>query len=391
MNYLEAGKNIIKTLNDAGYEAYFVGGMVRDYLLKGDVHDIDIATNALPDEVMALFPQTHPVGIKFGMVLVISNGFSFEVTTFRSDGKYDDNRHPTEVKFERDLINDTKRRDFTINGMALDINFHLFDYNDGLTDLKNGIIRAIGNPYERFTEDSLRIIRAIYFVSKLGFTIEAETLRSMIELKDLLKNIKIERIYQELKKMAAGAYFNRALKILDETKISAYLPDLERGIHYLASNDLSCDLDTLFVLSFKLNEEMSEAWRLSTNDYNRYQMALDLALAVEDGQYNPLHVYANKKENCLLANKVNSLLGYKDSLDLIIRIDNELPIHKTCDLKFKGQDIMMMTKKEPSEWLGDLVDDIKYKVIMGELPNDYQAIKNYVSEILRIEGVLNEK
>ena len=131
MDYLEAGKNIIKTLNDAGYEAYFVGGMVRDYLLKGDVHDIDIATSALPDEVMNLFPQTHPVGIKFGMVLVISNGFSFEVTTFRTDGKYDDNRHPTEVKFERDLINDTKRRDFTINGMALDINFKLFDYNDG--------------------------------------------------------------------------------------------------------------------------------------------------------------------------------------------------------------------------------------------------------------------
>ena len=391
MDYLEAGKNIIKTLNDAGYEAYFVGGMVRDYLLKGDVHDIDIATSALPDEVMNLFPQTHPVGIKFGMVLVISNGFSFEVTTFRTDGKYDDNRHPTEVKFERDLINDTKRRDFTINGMALDINFKLFDYNDGLTDLKNGIIRAIGNPYERFTEDSLRIIRAIYFVSKLGFTIEALTLKSMIELKDLLKNIKIERIYQELKKMAAGPYFNLALKLLDETKISAYLPDLERGIHYLASNDLSCDLDTLFVLSFKLNEGMSEAWRLSTNDYNRYQMALDLALTVEDGNYNPLHVYANKKEICLLANKVNCLLGFKDSCDLIMRIDNELPIHKTCDLKFKGQDIMMMTKKEPSEWLGDLVDDIKYKVIMGELPNDYKAIKNYVSEILRIEGVLDEK
>ena len=391
MDYLEAGKNIIKTLNDAGYEAYFVGGMVRDYLLKGDVHDIDIATSALPDEVMNLFPQTHPVGIKFGMVLVISNGFSFEVTTFRTDGKYDDNRHPTEVKFERDLINDTKRRDFTINGMALDINFKLFDYNDGLTDLKNGIIRAIGNPYERFTEDSLRIIRAIYFVSKLGFTIEALTLKSMIELKDLLKNIKIERIYQELKKMAAGPYFNLALKLLDETKISAYLPDLERGIHYLASNDLSCDLDTLFVLSFKLNEEMSEAWRLSTNDYNRYQMALDLALTVEDGNYNPLHVYANKKEICLLANKVNCLLGFKDSCDLIMRIDNELPIHKTCDLKFKGQDIMMMTKKEPSEWLGDLVDDIKYKVIMGKLPNDYKAIKNYVSEILRIEGVLDEK
>ena len=391
MDYLEAGKNIIKTLNDAGYEAYFVGGMVRDYLLKGDVHDIDIATSALPDEVMNLFPQTHPVGIKFGMVLVISNGFSFEVTTFRTDGKYDDNRHPTEVKFERDLINDTKRRDFTINGMALDINFKLFDYNDGLTDLKNGIIRAIGNPYERFTEDSLRIIRAIYFVSKLGFTIDALTLKSMIELKDLLKNIKIERIYQELKKMAAGPYFNLALKLLDETRISAYLPDLERGIHYLASNDLSCDLDTLFVLSFKLNEEMSEAWRRSTNDYNRYQMALDLALTVEDGNYNPLHVYANKKEICLLANKVNCLLGFKDSCDLIMRIDNELPIHKTCDLKFKGQDIMMMTKKEPSEWLGDLVDDIKYKVIMGELPNDYKAIKNYVSEILRIEGVLDEK
>lgn len=391
MNYLENGKEILRILMKNNHQAFFVGGMVRDYLINGDIHDIDIATSATPEEVMAIFPNSHPIGIKFGMVLVIMNGFKFEVTTFRSDGNYLDNRHPEGVFFVRDLESDTARRDFTINGMALDVDFNLFDYHHGQEDLEKGIIRAIGDPYKRFNEDALRILRGFYFVAKLGFRIDDETYQAMIYLKENLNSISIERIYTELKKMAQGKYFHVALKYLHESGISAYLPDLAKGIEYLANHDLACDLDTLFVLSFKLNEEVSEAWKLSTNDYNRYLTAWNLAMAVEDGCYNSLHVYANKKENCLLANKVNRLLGFKDSEKLIMEIDSSLPIHKTCDLVYKGQDIMAVCSRETGEWLGDLVDDIKFKVITRVLPNEYNAIREYVEGLLREEGVLIEK
>ena len=391
MNYLDAGKAIIEELNKNGFLAYFVGGMVRDYLINGDVSDIDIATNALPSDVMRIFPKTHPIGIKFGMILVIYGEYKFEVTTFRSDGETMDNRHPDTIKFESSLEIDVKRRDFTVNGMAFDKNFNLFDYVDGKKDLLNKLIRAIGDPNKRFNEDGLRILRGLYFVSKLGFDIEEETYKAMCQNKQLLEKISIERIYNELKKASMGLYFGKCIKLLDESGISKYLPDLEKGIHYLAENNLSCDLDTLFVLSFKLNEEMSEGWKFSTSDYNKYNMALNLALALEDGCYNRLHVYSNKEEVCLLANKVNVLLGFVDCSQKIKDINKNLTIHKTCDLVFKGQDVMKITKKEPAEWLGNLIDDIKYLVIMGELPNSYDEIKAYAINRLLEEGVEIEK
>ena len=194
--------NIIKKLQENGHEAYLVGGSVRNALLDINTTDFDITTSATPETIMALFPHTVPTGIQHGTVTVIQEHIPYEVTTYRMDGDYVDSRHPVSVEFVRELAEDLKRRDFTINAMAYDpFSRTLVDHFDGQADLKIRMIRAVGNPLERLTEDALRIIRGIRFASQLDFNIESETLKAMSNLSRLLVHISSERIYSELSKI----------------------------------------------------------------------------------------------------------------------------------------------------------------------------------------------
>ena len=162
-------KRIIRTLETAGFEAYAVGGCVRDALLNRVPQDWDITTSALPEEVKRLFPRTVDTGIEHGTVTVMRGQEGYEVTTYRIDGTYEDFRHPDSVTFTRNLGEDLLRRDFTINAMAYNESTGLVDLFDGMKDLQAGIIRAVGNPAERFSEDALRILRAVRFAAQLGF------------------------------------------------------------------------------------------------------------------------------------------------------------------------------------------------------------------------------
>ncbi|MBQ8613726.1 MAG: hypothetical protein IJ416_05870, partial [Ruminiclostridium sp.] len=203
---LFAGR-IIEQLNNSGFEAFAVGGCVRDSLLGITPKDYDITTNAHPDEVKTCLSGYRIIdtGIDFGTVTVISEGEPIEVTTYRVDGDYNDNRRPESVSFTSRLAEDLKRRDFTVNAMAFNPSTGLTDLFGGQEDLKSGIIRAIGNPTERFNEDGLRIMRALRFASYYGFTIEENTSRAVHNCRDLLKNIAVERIAVEFNKLLCGS------------------------------------------------------------------------------------------------------------------------------------------------------------------------------------------
>ena len=191
---------ILKTLEDAGFAACFVGGCVRDTLLGRSVHDWDITTSALPEEIMALFPRCIPTGIKHGTVTVLLRGESFEVTTFRRDGAYHDGRHPDGVVFVPNLTEDLARRDFTINAMAMHLDGRITDCFDGKADLKRGIIRCVGDPERRFREDALRMLRAWRFSAQLGFQIEDDTARAIRENAGLCRLLSRERVCAEAEK-----------------------------------------------------------------------------------------------------------------------------------------------------------------------------------------------
>lgn len=192
---------IIQTIMDAGFEAYVVGGCVRDSILGREPEDWDITTSAKPEQVKALFPRTIDTGIQHGTVTVMLEKEGFEVTTYRIDGKYEDNRHPREVTFTPNLTEDLRRRDFTINAMAYNQQSGLVDRFGGLQDIENRVIRCVGNAKERFGEDALRIMRAIRFSAQLGYSIEEETRNAVFELAPTLEAISAERIRVELEKL----------------------------------------------------------------------------------------------------------------------------------------------------------------------------------------------
>ena len=195
---------IIETLQKNGYEAYAVGGCVRD-MLNGDTpHDFDITTSAEPEAVISLFKKTVPTGIKHGTVTVIINGVPNEVTTYRTDGEYRDHRRPDSVIFVKSLREDLARRDFTVNAMAYNKRDGLKDFFGGKQDIQNRILRAVGEPERRFYEDALRILRLFRFSSVLGFNIEEHTLKAALEYAPTLKSVSAERIYSELLKTLCG-------------------------------------------------------------------------------------------------------------------------------------------------------------------------------------------
>lgn len=192
---------IVETIENAGFEAFVVGGCVRDSILGREPMDWDITTSAKPEQVKTLFPRTVDTGLQHGTVTVMMDKEGYEVTTYRIDGKYEDSRHPKEVTFTPNLEEDLKRRDLTINAMAYNDRVGLVDIFGGMEDIGKKIVRCVGDPMERFTEDALRILRAIRFSAQLGYTIEQETLRAISALAHTLNRISAERIQVELIKL----------------------------------------------------------------------------------------------------------------------------------------------------------------------------------------------
>ena len=187
-------REIINTLEDAGFEAFAVGGCVRDAVLGRVPADWDITTSAMPEEVKGLFSRTIDTGIQHGTVTVMKDHIGYEVTTYRIDGEYEDARHPKEVSFTSNLVEDLKRRDFTINAMAYNDRAGLVDEFDGIGDLENQIIRCVGNPLDRFGEDALRMLRAVRFSAQLGFSIDEATKAAITELAPNLISLNLNQI-----------------------------------------------------------------------------------------------------------------------------------------------------------------------------------------------------
>lgn len=221
----EEVKSIIDTLEKNGFEAFAVGGCVRDSLLGITPNDWDITTDALPEDIKRIFHVTIDTGIAHGTVTVRKNRTNFEVTTYRTDGKYEDGRHPTEVTFVRDLKEDLRRRDFTINAMAYNDSAGIVDKYNGLEDLKNRVIRCVEDPNKRFSEDALRMLRAVRFSAQLGFEIEKETKDSIRELASNLSNISAERICDEFIKLICSDRPDM-LKLMGELNLtSVFFPE----------------------------------------------------------------------------------------------------------------------------------------------------------------------
>ncbi len=215
---------IIHRLNQAGYEAYAVGGCVRDLMLGEEPKDWDITTSAAPEQVKSLFHRTVDTGIAHGTVTVMLGRDGYEVTTYRIDGKYEDGRHPTEVIFTPSLREDLRRRDFTINAMAYHPDLGLVDLFDGQKDLEEGVLRCVGDPMERFSEDALRMLRAVRFSGQLGFCIEEETMDAICALAPSIRKVSAERIREEWTKLLLSPYPQQMKAAQDSGLLAVLFP-----------------------------------------------------------------------------------------------------------------------------------------------------------------------
>jgi tRNA nucleotidyltransferase (CCA-adding enzyme) len=312
----EEVNSILVKLQKSGYEAYIVGGCVRDALLGREPNDWDITTSALPLEVKRIFVKTVDTGLQHGTVTVLAGGKGYEVTTYRVDGVYEDGRHPKEVTFTPSLREDLQRRDFTINAMAYREPGVLVDLFGGQKDLADGVIRAVGDPVQRFSEDALRILRAIRFSAQLGYRIEDETLRAASELAVNLRKISAERIRVELEKTITSDH-PALLRTAYEAGITAmFLPEFDRCMETRQNNPHHC---------YSVGEHILKSMELIRNDrILRLTMLLhDLGkpACLTTDEQGIDHFYGHQEASAAMAQTILRRLKYdNDTIRKVVKL-----------------------------------------------------------------------
>ncbi|WP_327083497.1 CCA tRNA nucleotidyltransferase [Streptococcus suis] len=388
---------ILEKIKAAGFEAYFVGGSVRDAILGRPIHDVDIATSSYPQETKQIFSRTIDVGIEHGTVLVLEGKKEYEITTFRTEEEYVDFRRPSQVSFVRSLEEDLKRRDFTVNAFALDEEAQIVDLFDGMTDLENRTLRAVGIPAERFNEDALRIMRGFRFAATLDFEIEPTTFEAMVQTAPLLEKISVERSFIEFDKLLMADFWRKGLRAMIDSKAYNFLPDLAGK-----SDELEAMLTSL-TEEFRFSTS-EQAWALlfvclgidniksflkkwkTSNDFQRSVVKLvEIYQLRQAGPVTKQICFKYGKEFLYLVEELHQAQGFVTDFAAIDKIDQALTIHDKHEIVVNGGHLMKTFDLKPGPVLGELLKEVEFQIVEGQLENEEQAIMTFVKGILENE------
>lgn len=379
---------VLQKLTAAGFEAYFVGGSVRDFLIGRKIADVDIATSAFPEEVKEIFPKTYDTGIEHGTVTVRENGTFYEITTFRTEGTYEDFRRPKEVTFIRSLTEDLRRRDFTMNAIAMDAAGRFIDPFRGKEAITAKQICAVGDPHERFHEDALRMMRAIRFVSQLDFQLDQATRQALQENKALLAHTAVERKTTEWVKLLQGKAVNKALKLLVDSGVEVYLPGLQgkqEALLQLAAwhfNELQDERLTWLLLAAAVKPESASqflrAWKLSNKTIQVVSKAYERLMDYPEEWTTTDLYYAGEQVLCLVGSAFEIMYAKDGVVNELLKQYGELPIHSRDELMADGRDLMAWTGKAPGKWLKIAIEKLEKEIVQGRLSNKPDAIKRWV-------------
>ncbi|WP_062356415.1 CCA tRNA nucleotidyltransferase [Bacillus kwashiorkori] len=381
---------LIEEIENAGYEAYFVGGSVRDYLLGKAINDVDIATSAHPEEIKAIFPKTVDVGIEHGTVLVLFQNNSYEITTFRSESEYVDFRRPKEVKFIRSLEEDLQRRDFTMNAIAMTKAGELIDPFSGYSDIKSKIIRTVGSPHDRFQEDALRLLRAVRFVSQLNFQLDSQTFQALKRKASLLEHIAVERKLAEFIKLLNGRNRKEAMELLVEGTLNQFLPglvDKEDGLREFSQNcnqndDFTNDEWWTLLIYFVQPENITrflKSWKLPVKKMKKVDAYYRALLLRFNDEFDELLIYKLGLEVVISAEKINAVIKKQlPNLHILQKKYERLPIKDRSQLKINGNDIITWMNKSSGPWVKDELRKVEEAVIKGEVANEKSIIKEWL-------------
>ncbi|MBA5813546.1 CCA tRNA nucleotidyltransferase [Leuconostoc lactis] len=386
-----AAQPVLQRLEAAGFEAYFVGGAVRDMLLQKPIHDVDIASAAFPEEVKKQFDKTVDTGIQHGTVMVLDHGLGYEITTFRTESTYTDFRRPDTVTFVRSLSEDLQRRDFTINALAMTYDGEIVDLFDGLADLSAGVIRAVGEAEVRFTEDALRMMRALRFSAQLGFQIAPDTRAALQWLAPNLAKIAVERIRVEFEKLLMGQQAAASLAMAIEDGIVTYLPgQLDQWQFDAIMTDLEAQQPATIPVVWAhlltrstLNEsEMTTFMRTWKTSRDLIKMATAVV---------PVARHIARRDLWTLY----QIYDYRDVLMHVLRLIRTddaviadvdatfaaLPIHHTRELRVAGGQLIAEQIVQPGPQMGRILKQIERAVVTGQVVNQPAALLAYAKEL----------
>jgi len=361
MLVLDSALKLLNKIEDRGFKAYIVGGFVRDYLLGINSNDIDICTNAKPKDIRDIFKDKCLPNEEYGSVTVIVKNIRYEITTFRREHSYINDRKPDNFEFIDDLHEDLKRRDFLINTICIDKHGNVLDILNGKKDLNSKIIHAVGNSYDRFTEDAFRILRAVRFATTLKFELSEDIKKSILETKNLLKNISYERKREELDKIFTNSNVLYGVDLLLELGLDDILdiPNLKNVKNF----------DDLVGVWAQLDVSRS-TYRFTTNEKD---LINGIKTVLEMDNYDSYTLYK-------YGLYVNSVAAGIKGLDKkkVTRIYNDLPIHSKSDIMVDGNDILNVLDKKPGKFLRLIMDDIEKKILYSEIDNNREILLKYV-------------
>jgi tRNA nucleotidyltransferase (CCA-adding enzyme) len=382
---------IVRRLQQAGFTAYFVGGSVRDFLLGKKIIDVDIATSAYPAEMKEIFSKTVDVGIEHGTVIVLYGGSSYEVTTFRTESTYQDYRRPDSVTFVHTLEEDLKRRDFTINTLAMDANGDIIDLFAGEADLQGKIIRAVGDPHECFHEDALRMMRSFRFTSQLGFMIEDATYQAIKENISLLEKISVERIQVEFIKLMLGQFRNEGLRFFLESQAVLHVPFLKQRNSQILEKLLLLPDDKLrtasqvwallgYFLKFSKDEfhQFLREWKQAKAVFYKAYLMLELLKKREHAEWTNEWLFQAGLDVALLTEELVQLIWQCGDIEKVKKKFAELPITSRSEIVVSGNDLQKELDRTPGEWLGATITKVEQTILKKELENKYHAIIEFV-------------
>lgn len=388
---------ILETIEAAGYEAYFVGGSVRDTLLNKPIHDVDIATSAYPEEIKRIFQRTVDTGIDHGTVMILDHGTGYETTTFRTESTYTDFRRPDEVTFVRSLAEDLKRRDFTVNALALTKTGEVIDLFGGLSDLNERVLRAVGKAEERFHEDALRMMRAVRFAAQLDFKIDEETLEAISANAALLANIAIERINIEFTKLMQGTAASYGLVELIKSRLNNYMPMLGNSDRDLAALALllqqgqpTTDNQAWTLLAFELGlnpqttSQFLKAWKQPNDMIQIAKASVSVMNDLRSKDVDDWQLYQTKSAitTTLAAIRLSELNVDVDRLEERYQA---LPIKDKKALAINGGELVKELQLAPGPLFGEILANLEYQVVMGQVPNDKEMLLRTAVEFVQKE------
>lgn len=358
----ETTLKLLKKINSAGFKSYVVGGYVRDLYLNRHSIDVDICTNATPQELKEIFGGAMLPSVNYGSVTVIYNKIRFEITTFRKEMKYENNRLPIKIKYIDSLIDDLKRRDFTINTLCMDENGEIIDLMVVREDLDNKVIKMVGNPRKRLKEDSLRILRAVRFATILNFRIDDSLKKYIKKYGYLLTKLSYHRKQEELEKIFTSGNASYGIELLKELGLIKHLE--------LSNVDNLVIVPSLIGIWAQLGVE--EIYTFSKHDkkiIKGIQELLKLDL------YDPKVLYKYGLYSCSIAAEILNI-----SKKIITKKYNDLVIHSKSDIEISGNDIAQILNKAPGVYIREIFNDLEIAILEKKVQNSFLELQKYIVE-----------